>query len=38
VVAADLDGEGKDELITACASDTEGAVLQVFRPEPRAAP
>lgn len=36
LVAADLDGDGNDELITACASDTEGAVLQVFRPEPRA--
>lgn len=38
LVAADLDGDGRGELITACVSDTEGAVLQVFRPEPRAAP
>lgn len=35
LVAADLDADGKSELVTACASDTEGSTLQVFRPQRR---
>jgi hypothetical protein len=35
LVAADLDADGQSELVTACASDTEGTILQVFRPERR---